>query len=214
MKQREEEFIAAKKLDEEFSVLTENPISEIKSDTSLPTVTSADKGTVEAESIVKEEEVPAATKIEEIYTAPAAATMQAEEAEDSASRDTLVGIENMPGYKSGKEEEAVKEEEDEEETLQSDLERLKAAQEQGGAEEEEEVAPSVDEAIEIFKKVLYAEQVPITMDLTHYADMGSRKSMQEEQVATAEKAALFEEEKASIVGFFDGNLIVLLLFFC
>lgn len=78
------------------------------------------------------------------------------------------------------------------------MERLKAAQEQG--EEEEEAAPSVDEDIEIFKKVLYAEQVPITVDLGHYVDVPSEGSLHKEDVVGVEKAAMFDEEKASLVG--------------
>lgn len=134
----------SKKADEDINLITENPISEVISDTSVSN--SGNKNETE-------------------------------------QLDSSV----LPGV------EETKEDEDETE-LQSDLEKLKAAQ-----EEEEETAPSVDEDIEIFKKVLYAEQAPISVDLGQYADIPSDISLRKEEEIAAQKETTPEEEQASHV---------------
>lgn len=180
-----------RKTDEEFSTVGENLVSETASDTSVPTVINAD--TSEVDNAVKEEEA-VATKVEELLAARPAAVQ--EEALDPFSRDTIIGFNQIPGHKTAQEE--AKEEEDEDDLFHRDLERLKAAQRQGQGEE---AAPSVDEDIEIFKKVLYAEQVPITVDLGHYVDVPSSAVLEKEVVAPTEKPTLFEDEQASLVGY-------------
>lgn len=138
------------------------------------------------------EEDAGATKVEEVPT-----TALQENDDAYLSAETLIGIDNMPGAK--RTTDGTKEEEEEEALLESDLKRLKAAQEE--SEIQEETAPSVDEDIEIFKKVLYAEQVPITAELEHYTDMPSEGSLRKESVTETEKAAMLEDEKASVVSY-------------
>lgn len=184
------------KIDEEFNIITENPISEVTSDTTVPTA-------VSAERVDDEERLPVEVKEEEIIVSKVEETMAPtpipEETDETKSRDTLIGIENMPGYKPPPDTMEV----DEEQQLESDLERLKAAQEQEAqvddAVEEEEGPPSVDEEIELFKKHLYGEQVPITEDLSHYADIASEQSLHMQEISSAEKAALLDEQQGSIV---------------
>lgn len=180
------------KLEDEFNVITVNPVSETTSDTTVATVASTEK-MIEEPSEAKESEVEEtiSAKVEE----PPPALVE-EEVDELKSRDTLVGVENMPNYKPP---EAPKDEEQDEQ-LQTDLEHLKTVQEEeieSGVEEE--VPPSVDDEIEVFKKLLYAQQVPITGSLDHYADMRSEESLHLEEISSAEKAALFDQEQASIV---------------
>lgn len=192
------------KIDEELNIITENPISEVTSETTVPTIVSAEKIDVDEGTTteVKEEEIPV-SKEEEITMAPTAIP---EEIDKTKSRDTLVGIENMPGYKPPPETAEAEEEQE----LESDLERLKAAQEQEAqieAVKEEEAPPGMDEEIEMFKKHLYGEQVPIAGDLSHYADIPSEQSLYVQEISSAEKAALLDEQQGSIV-----NKILFFLF--
>lgn len=195
--QRDEQLLleleSNRKAEEEMSVFTENPNQELDSDSSIPLIDTVNKSDSEVVTPAKEEEVA----VEELSVKEKAESATQEEVDVKESRESLIDLQTMPGYKPRE-----TKEEDDEAQLKSDLERLKAAQEWEGGEEEEG-APSVDEDIETFKKVLYAEQVPITEELTQYADMPSEVRLPKagEGGDLEKKASLFtDQEQASIVG--------------
>lgn len=65
---------------------------------------------------------------------------------------------------------------------------------QGG----EEAAPSVDEELELFKKALYQEQVPITEGLDHYQDIPSGQPSVKEEPSTMKGLTVCLEEEAEV----------------